>query len=358
MKQGKWGKIFNLAVILLSLGMVLAITFNNPELSNAWDVLFTLDLRYLALAVACYAGYVLAEGTGLFAFLRMAGFRVKLLSAAHFSFAGMFYANITPSASGGQPMQIYLMAKRGVSAGVATSAMTARYFFNQLMVVLIAVILWLANGEFVSAQLGHLTGLIVLGCVVNFVSVPLIIAVLLNRRMVERLALWIIRFLAKHRLCKKPDVWTTRAQETIAKFHTSLMDLVRRPGHLLVQVLVSTVEMTLLMLVPLLVYKALGLSGTPWYHLLTVSFLLFVSASYTPLPGASGAQEGGFLAYFNGLIPAGTISVALLVWRFVTYYLCLLLGCADVVITGLRKRRNPIAQDGDSTVTDPERKAA
>ena len=40
--------------------------------------------------------------------------------------------------------------------------------------------------------------------------------------------------------------------------------------------------------------------------LLTLSLLLFISASYTPLPGASGAQEGGFLYYFRNIFTGGT----------------------------------------------------
>ena len=64
---------------------------------------------------------------------------------------------------------------------------------------------------------------------------------------------------------------------------------------------------------------------------LTLSCLLFVSASYTPLPGASGAQEGGFLLYFKGIFRDGTIGLALLIWRFFTYYLFLIAGVFAVL---------------------------
>ncbi len=345
MNQSKWSKIISGAVILISLGMVLYIAFSNQELANAWDVLFTLNPWWLLAALLCYAGYVYAEGTGLFAFLRMEGFRVKLSSAAHFSFAGMFYANITPSSTGGQPMQVYLMTQRKIPGGLATSALTARYFFNQFALVAMTAILWLMNREFAAAQLGHVAGLIVLGCVVNFACVPIIVAIMLNRRLVERIARWGIRFLEKRRLCKNPDKWEQKAMESIDHFHTSLFNLVKRPVHLMIQLAVSVVEMLCLMLVPLMVYKAFGLSGKPIMHILTVSFMLFVSASYTPLPGASGAQEGGFLVYFKGIFTDSTLPLALLVWRFMTYYVCLLLGCADSVYTSLRKKRQPIDRD-------------
>ena len=74
--------------------------------------------------------------------------------------------------------------------------------------------------------------------------------------------------------------------------------------------------------------------------------MLFISASYTPLPGASGAQEGGFLLYFNGIFTEGTIGLALLVWRFFTYYIFLLIGMLFVLgerilhITRERKQKS------------------
>ena len=348
MKQWPWGKILSGAVIVLSLVMVLFIVFGNPELENAWDVLATLQPGWFIACLLCFAGYVWAEGAGLCAFLRMEGFHVRLNTATHFSFAGLYYANITPGASGGQPMQVYLMRKRGVPGGVATSALTARYFFNQMTVVLTAAVLWALNGSFVEAQLGQAKLFIVLGCLVNFATVPIVVLVMLKRPLVERIGRWGIRLLTNRKLCKHPESWESRMTATLDHFHGSLFDLLRHPGHLMFQLVISLVEMACLMLVPLMVYRALGLSGTHWYHLVTVAYLLFVSASYTPLPGASGAQEGGFLVYFAGLFPAGVLSVALLVWRFTTYYLCLLLGAADQVYSSLRSKRKPIVRENRS----------
>ena len=211
--------------------------------------------------------------------------------------------------------------------------------------VVMTLLLWLSNRVYVAEHLGNVIPLIILGCVVNSFCVPSILLVTFHRSWVEKIVQWGIRFLTKIHICKKPEQWQASAETTIEHFHGSLMDLVHHPMHLLAQLVISVVEMSCLMVVPLLVYRAMGLTDTPWYHVLTVSFLLFVSASYTPLPGASGAQEGGFLVYFGSVFTGGTVSVALLVWRFITYYLCLLVGCADSIFTSLRKRVKPIRHE-------------
>lgn len=198
--------------------IVVLIAFNNPELMNAWDVLFTLDKRWLLLCLLAMVGYVYAEGAGLCTFLRMEGYKVSLNTATHFSFAGIYYANVTPGSSGGQPMQIYLMSQRSIPAGVATSALTARYFFNQLTLVVMTLLLWLSNRVYVAEHLGNVIPLIILGCVVNSFCVPSILLVTFHRSWVEKIVQWGIRFLTKIHICKKPEQWQASAETTIEHF--------------------------------------------------------------------------------------------------------------------------------------------
>ena len=80
--------------------------------------------------------------------------------------------------------------------------------------------------------------------------------------------------------------------------------------------------------------------SVPWYRLLTVSYLLFLSASYTPLPGASGAQEGGFAVLFKGIFPDARLFVALLIWRFSTYYLNVIVGAVVATVSSIRGIKN------------------
>jgi len=67
--------------------------------------------------------------------------------------------------------------------------------------------------------------------------------------------------------------------------------------------------------------------------------LLYIGASYVPLPGASGAQEGGFAMMFRQIFPDANCFVALLIWRFCTYYLSVLVGAVVTTVDNLRLLR-------------------
>ena len=319
LKQGKWGKIFNAATIVFSVAMVTWIVLSTDDLSRVGDAFRNLNPWWMAAAIASFGGYLLGDALGIMTLIRPDGYRLRLLDAMQIALVGEFYSEITPGYAGGQPMQIYHMARRKIDAGVSLSAVTARHFFDHLTIVAITLVLWALNASYANSQVGHLTVLIIIGLLMTFMNVPLTLAVVLNRPAVERFVMWCIRLMEKWRLCHNGDKW-------------------REKGQILLQLLIASLQGLSLLAAPCLVYKALGLSGTPWYHVLTISFLLFVSASYAPMPGATGAQEGGFLVFFGGIF-GDMAAVGLLLWRFVTFYLCLLIGCVDTVFISSRQPR-------------------
>jgi uncharacterized membrane protein YbhN (UPF0104 family) len=66
----------------------------------------------------------------------------------------------------------------------------------------------------------------------------------------------------------------------------------------------------------------------------TLQTLLYISASFVPLPGASGAQEYGFTLFFGSIFPGTMMIGVIVVWRIMTYYLLMATGFAAVLAEG------------------------
>ncbi|MEJ1731428.1 lysylphosphatidylglycerol synthase domain-containing protein, partial [Escherichia coli] len=78
--------------------------------------------------LGCFTVHVLLEGISLFLFFRYQQVDVSLGSCEVVGLIGIFYSNITPAATGGQPMQVFSLKKRGVPPGVASSALAVKFF--------------------------------------------------------------------------------------------------------------------------------------------------------------------------------------------------------------------------------------
>lgn len=335
----KLKKALSILVIVLSVAAVICIAFGNQELHDAWDAVRRLDLLYILGLLGCWAVYAGGDGVGIWFCLRRQGFLLSAGAIVRITLCGFFYSNITPGASGGQPMQVAAMNKAGVPVGNGTTTVTIRLICNQFIVSVLSLAFLIANREFIYRQLEGAIWFVRVGWVINFAVVPLVLLAAFRRAWIRKLVNGLISLLAKIRILKDPETTRRSADEVLDTYHTALNSLLRSPGEIIRQCLCSTASLLALTGSIVFVYHAFGMSGTPWYHLMSLAFLLFVSASYTPLPGASGAQEGGFLFYFRGIFTGGTIGLALLTWRFFTYYLFIFVGVINLLAEKISRRR-------------------
>ena len=325
-------KLLSVGLVVASIVVVLWIAFSNSELENAWDALESLDPLWVAGIFGCWFAYLFFDSFGNWIYLRQEGFRLSLGRAINAGLIGFYYSNITPSAAGGKPMQVNSLRKAGIPVGYGTMVATIRFACNQFAISLLSLLFWVMNRDFVHQQLGDAVWLCRLGWIINFAGVPLVLMAVFQRTLIQKIAIRLIDLGVRLHLIKNRDVTVATTTNVLDTYHSALMNLCRNPMQIGIQVLCSCVSIMGLIGSIYFVYHAFGFREIPWYQLVTISFLLYISACYTPLPGASGAQEGGFLLYYQGIFPSDRIGLALLVWRFFTYYLFLIIGIFTVIL--------------------------
>ncbi len=351
-------RVLSALVIIISITAVIIIAFSNPEMKNAWKALASMDLKWVLGLFLCWAAYAGFEGCGTWSYLRSKGYKINLGRVIGVALIGFYYSNITPSAAGGQPMQVNSLRKAGIPVAYGTTAVTIRFVSNQLTICLMTLGLLIANRTFAYNQLGGLIWAARIGWAINFIAVPLVLLAAFKRNLIQAVIEWLISLLHKMHLVRDKEATVAKITEILDSYHAAMIALIHSPGQILMQILFSALSMLGMTGSIVFTYYAFGLSGTPWYQILTMSCLLFVSASYTPLPGASGAQEGGFMAYFAGIFTDGTIGVGLLIWRFFTYYMFLIVGVGTVLNDKRLIRREKKRKQAEETLAGAANPAA
>lgn len=56
------------------------------------------------------------------------------------------------------------------------------------------------------------------------------------------------------------------------------------------------------------------------------SCFIYTSSCFVPIPGASVGAEYSFIHYFEVIVKEAFIIPGLLVWRFITYYIPMIIG--------------------------------
>lgn len=342
-------KYASVLYILLASALVAVIVLHSSDLPAALRAFGTLNARWLWACGGLIALYLAARAVTLVYYLGRQGIRIALADALTVTGIGQFYSAITPSSSGGQPMQVLAMHRLGVPVSTATATVSVKFIGFQCAVLVTGLVFWLAHWDMAAGQLAGMRYLVALGYLVNSALMVGVALTMVRSRRVNRVVSWCVRQLARLHIVKDQDAAGHRALELLEEYRQALSRLIAHPGQALVVLALSCLQVFSLMSVPLCLYRAFGLSGWAPADLFTLQLLLFIVAAFVPLPGAAGAQEGGFYLFFRGVFPEGEILAAMLCWRFFTYYLLMAAGLAAVVVHGLRGwlRRRRAERDGE-----------
>ena len=139
----KYGKEFFLflAIMMLTFGVVL----RGQNFSQLKSTLIRMKPVYVGAALFLSVFFVAAEGCMICFLLRSVGIIVHVRQCVGYSFAGFFFSGITPSASGGQPMQLYYMKRDGIPLPEGTAVLMAvatAYKFVLTVVGMMILLFW------------------------------------------------------------------------------------------------------------------------------------------------------------------------------------------------------------------------
>ena len=73
----------------------------------------------------------------------------------------------------------------------------------------------------------------------------------------------------------------------------------------------------------------LGLEINPFIAIVATAYVM-IMGSFIPLPGGSGGLEFGFVRFFGVYIAGAKLSSIMIAWRFITYYLGLIVGAISL----------------------------
>ncbi len=253
--------------------------------------------------------------------------KISLLEGIVLYLSGSFISSVTPFATGGGPFQVYLLHKKGINIGQATMVILTQFVLRIIFFTTASTIFLIFFNHFISPgavppyifYLAFGTGFIVTTSLIIFSLVPRITDRLVNKLFkIKRLK----RFVKNNYKAKKI---MAKIRIEIREFHESMELLGQYKFKLLLSGLCTFVYWsTLFMIIPIILT---GLGLEPHFFRAYIMQTIFnLVIPYMPTPGASGIAEVGFASVFISFIPKGLIGIVTILWRFITFYLILVIG--------------------------------
>ncbi len=322
MKKYKWNVLSVVLLGAIMLGILLG--KGNPKMII--ESIKTLAPTWLLIGLICIGLYVGVETIIQYMLTNKMQRGHSLWNSFKVVMTGQFFNAITPFASGGQPMQAFIMAKQGVPVGTSISILMTKFIIYQLILTLYSMIVLLIQMPFFFSRISGIVYLALLGFLMNFGVVMILIASVFMKQPLKRLGFWGVNLLHRMRIIKHPMNTKRKIISQIDLFNKNISLLKKNTGLLLRVSFLTTMQLTAYFLIPYAVYKAFGLTGTKMFVIISAAAFIVMISSFVPIPGGSGVAEGSFFLFFQLFFPTSILPTAILCWRLITFYIPLCIG--------------------------------
>lgn len=220
--------------------------------------------------------------------------------------------------------------------GVSTSIPIFGMIAGQIGFMIIAVVCFLFGS--LSIDNAALIGTACFGLLFYaFWPITVMIATFLPKATTELINVF-VKFLAKIHVVKKEKETIAKMEYEVNEYAKCVRKILKTKGLFTETVLCSVAFNALIAMIPFFVLTAFG--GEVDFLPCFVTTVAVTSAVYfVPTPGNAGAAEGTFFVVFSAL-SQGYVFWAMLVWRFFSYYVYIIMGPVIYARMQLEKRRS------------------
>jgi len=330
-------KVLTLALLGVNLAIILAIGLIDPHIKELGGALKGLDPLWLAGGFVLMFVYWSMDACKFLVSLHVTSRAPhRFVTYLKVAVIGQYYSAITPFATGGQPMQVYYLGRYGVPGGTATSVLVIQYVILLICHALVYVGAFITRSGMILSRAPGLFPFAVLGLLVLFGLIFCALAMASHNKRLKKILYWGLRLLSRMRIVKYPLRQWRRLHTAVEDFHEGLTILHGDRRTMVLLVLFTALQLLCFYSIPFFVYRALGQKGATWLDMTMVGAFIQVMVSYFPTPGASGASEGAFYAFYPIFFPAPLVFIAMLMWRILSYYLNIAVGGLLVFSDGIR----------------------
>ena len=318
--------IINIFIILIVLVIVLYFSLKD-DYEQIINTIMNMNIYWFIGAVLLFCFYRFVVGLSVYNLAKVNGEKIPLFRGIQISFIIPFFHGVTPFAGGGQPMEVYYLHKEGISITKATNITVQNFIVYQISLVFMGFFALIYNRIFgIFPDNSLIKKLVILGVLINL-FVLVITFVLSFGKVINKFILnQGINILGKLKIIKNVDETRDKFNDYLHNFHKNALKLQKNKRKVLINIILNIMGIFFLYMVPYAVFKGLGVGHLRVIDAVVSTAYVMTIGSFVPIPGGTGGIEYGFMYFYGNLINGSVLNAAMLIWRFVTYYMAMIIG--------------------------------
>lgn len=294
-------------VFLLIMSLTIRTILGGTDIHTLITGIASMKYRYLFVCIMLSMIFVVSEGAIFHMLLRSQDQSGSLLQGIRYSLLGYFYSGITPSATGGQPIQLYYMTKDGHKASDSSVSLITMAFLYKVVMVMIGTGLLLLWKQNLGLYFGNYLWIFYIGLFLNILALLVLSGLMIFPDQLKC-------------LCGS-KIKNAKARIFVEQYSDAVEYLLHNYRNIGILFVLTFIQRTSLILMPAIIYKGLGLNTTNMLTIVLIQSAIYVAVDMLPIPGAQGITELIYLTAYSSIFALDTLSVSLVVTRGLSFYL-------------------------------------
>lgn len=262
--------------------------------------------------------------------LKALNYDITLRKGIFYSMVEFYFSGITPSSTGGQPVQLYYMTKDDIPIRKSYIALMLNTIYFKLIIVILGILVLLINSSYVLGSALIYKVFFFIGFIFDLLIVILGFLLIFKINLVENIYNKLISFLKRFKIFRGKFKNTDTA-EVMNRYREEIEFIKTHKKTVFLTFIITFIQRLLLFSIIYVVYRALGYNTYSYLNLLIIQLSVQIAIEALPLPGGAGLSEGMLHHIFVMIFSIQMADIGMLLTRAFTFYVPLLL-CGLVIL--------------------------
>lgn len=326
-------KIFlSIVFLLLLITITFFVIFKNYDIKLLFNTLRNVKVIYIILALLMVFIYLIFESLSTRSILKNLNEKTNFINNFKYTCVDYYYCYITPSASGGQPMVGYYMAKDNVKIENISICLLFNTLQFKIVLLFLGILAMIITPSFIFSNGLLLIILFFIGFILNIGMVILCFMGIYADRKLTKIGFTVINFFKKLKIIRSKEKWQLKLVKKMRKYKESSELLSNHKSLFGVSFFYNLIQRIAMFSVGFFVYLALNQNDLSLINLISIQVIIALSVDTLPLPGGVLITETLMLMLYKLIYIDSLIMPAMLITRAISYYFCLLFTLFIIII--------------------------
>ena len=329
------------AVFFLALfGLTAYAVLKGKEISQLIRVMHSVRPVYYAAGFIFINLFVWCESYIIYRMLRVLQYQqVPKRNCIKYSYVGFFFSCITPSASGGQPAQLYYMDRDKVDVSVGAVILLIVTILYKFVLVFLGTLIFIFRHSLISEYIQRAAFFFYLGMALNVICVIVMFLLVFQQTLASRMIIGLVKGLEKIHVLRRKEERIRKLEDSMMEYHKAAAVIQEHKKLIAGMFGVTLVQRLIHFSITYLIYRGLGLSALGIVDVVALQCVISIAVDMLPLPGGMGISEGLFLSIFRKIFTGGLLYPAMLLSRGISYYALLLISAVMTCVAQVTIKR-------------------